>query len=130
MVTRDFPIDKADAIERAGEPTMNEGLAPTADVDTVYQILRDRTRRRIVRELAICGEPPSVSELTEALAEERDALGDSEERTLSLRLYHLHLPKMASSGVVEYDDDAVALTPAGTSLAEVEARIARVLRTE
>jgi len=87
-------------------------------VDAVFDALSNARRRRVVRVLRQRGEPTPVSALAGSLAT-RDP-GASTDR-LAVSLTHVHLPKLESTGVVEFTDDGVVRycdTPLAEALLE------------
>lgn len=76
-------------------------------VDELCDTLASAPRRHVVDVVADLDGGVSIEELAEALP---DAVGD-EELTVAT-LYHLHLPKLAANGVVEYDQQSGMVRPA------------------
>jgi hypothetical protein len=73
--------------------------------DVVGVLLARPYRQDLVSILANRDQPASVTELaTELLAQARAPVPDDGQR-LAIALHHLDLPKLASTGVVEYDPD-------------------------
>lgn len=75
--------------------------------DTALQLIGDRRRRRILRHLMENGEEAvPVGELAAAVdgtaATADGERGEPAER-VAVELHHVHLPKLADSGVVDYD---------------------------
>lgn len=96
--------------------------------DTVHRILANRHRRRILQYLD--GEvSATVDELVDRLAEEGPEPASPDDRRIEIELDHNHLPLMADTGTIEYDDGTgrVALTSRGRTAAEVRRLAARRL---
>lgn len=77
------------------------------ELDTVYDILRDRYRRYALYYLQD-HDPASAEELTEQIAIWETNAGESEDvdeirERIALELRHTHLPKLRDTGVIEYD---------------------------
>ncbi len=90
------------------------------DADALFGALSHRHRRAVLSCLLDAGEPLSLYDLTDHVARTDDD-GSGDERDwgrLSLRLYHVHLPKLQRSGFVEFDAGSrtYASTPAAQSL--------------
>lgn len=65
--------------------------------DDLLGVLNDERRRRLVEYLAGGTHSTSVAELAAALD------GDAEGDDTRVALYHVHLPKLADLGVLEFD---------------------------
>jgi hypothetical protein len=90
----------SDSDEAAGP----ESMSP----DRAFDLLRDGTRRRVLRTLRETDGAMALGELA-AAADARDEGVPAEEISMDRRertavsLHHCHLPKLADAGVVEYD---------------------------
>lgn len=97
-------------------------------LDTAYEILKNRRRRRTLVYLREQETPVDIGEIAEVLAaRENDMtvaeLTSTERKRTYVALYQTHLPKLDDMGVVEYDSRGgrVELTPkAETVLAFAE----------
>lgn len=80
-------------------------------VDRILEILSHPGRREILGFLVdASSETCSIDEVVDHLAAERDAADSAaEQRRLALQLRHVHLPKLAQEGVIEYDPSTGAL---------------------
>lgn len=86
---------------------------------TVHRILANRHRRRILQYLD-GGGSATVDELVDRLAEDGSDPTSAEYRRIEIELDHNHLPLMADTGTIEYDDAGrVALTSRGRTAADV-----------
>ncbi|USZ67494.1 hypothetical protein NGM10_12240 [Halorussus salilacus] len=74
-------------------------------LDAIFELLVTERRRNALYVLYRSPGPLSVS----ALAEEVAALEGADPERVATALHHVHLPKLADAGVVEYDGDAVRL---------------------
>lgn len=75
----------------------------------LFDLLADETRRRIIRVLQGNSGPISEQRLAERLAAMESDSGKTKSETaetLSVRLYHVHLPKLAESELIEWDRTA------------------------
>lgn len=97
-------------------------------VDAVHRILANRQRRRILQYLDGEGSA-TVDELVDRLAEGGPEPASSDDRRIEIELDHNHLPLMADTGTIEYDDGTgrVTLTSRGRTAAEVRRLTARRL---
>lgn len=72
-------------------------------LDALFEVLADAQRRSVLVYLdERDGNVAAFTDLIDALADE-DASTDERER-IATRLRHAHVPKLAASGLVEYDD--------------------------
>lgn len=85
---------------------IDAGTAP----DAVFSAMADERRRHVLAVISGESDAMDVSTVVERVAE-RMMSDDSESpselatRRLSISLYHRHLPKMASAGLIEYDTE-------------------------
>ncbi|WP_210424898.1 ArsR/SmtB family transcription factor [Halorussus halobius] len=86
-----------------------------AELDALFEALADQQRRRILAYLDDCeGDAATVADLTDGIAPGVDAASASsdsgddastgERERVATRLHHVHLPKLAEVGLVEFDD--------------------------
>ena len=87
---------------------------------SVYGLLADRDRRRLLRALGDLDTPERLTALTRsiALAREEPEVADTE--WIYIRLHHTHIPNLEACGVVEFDPEAetLVLTRRGRSLVD------------
>ncbi len=95
----------------------------TLDLDTKFELLRNRRRRIVVSYLVEAGDRVEMSELAEHVAAvENDttvrALSSAQRKRAYVGLYQCHLPKLADAGVIEYNSDRghAEATPAAEEL--------------
>lgn len=83
---------------------MVDEATESVEWNTVYSSLADDERRELLRTLTKANGQKGVAEITEELLPE----GADEERfeQLSARLHHVHLPKLAEAGLVDWDGNA------------------------
>ena len=68
--------------------------------ELVSELVNSSQRRDVVQWLAEHGQEADFETLT-------DAIGDSPDETMTaIRLHHVHLPKLASTGAIEWDKEA------------------------
>ena len=86
------------------------------NIEIALDLLRHPRRRAVV---SILDETDSIprQQLVARLAAANAEIGDgkradeSDARAIDIALQHNHLPRLADSGAVEYDDDTVTATP-------------------
>jgi len=102
-------------------------LSDRSGTDALLEALGDDDRRNALRVLADSGDTFSVDGLAAAIRTgDRSAeSGRSGPSALSVSLYHVHLPKLAAAGLVDYDRGAreVAATGAGSLGRDLLARL-------
>ncbi|WP_232700494.1 DUF7344 domain-containing protein [Halobacterium wangiae] len=83
-------------------------------LDAHIRLVSDRQRRRVIRRLReTADDETTVDSLVDELhsTEPIQADGGAMERSeLSIQLRHTHLPKLASHGVVDYDQESGTLS--------------------
>jgi hypothetical protein len=91
---------RSDGGESAARSPLGVERAPvTPDIDTVFEVLADDQRREIC--LTLMGletDIVEVPDLVDVLAD-----GDTDRERLRIALHHRHLPKLADTGIIEYD---------------------------
>lgn len=99
----------------------NEVSERTAVTDRVLDALRDGYRRSVLAHLHERNRPVDVDRLSERISR-----ADDDFTSTAVDLHHVHLPKLADAGLVEYDpgektvDLALDESLAGTVLDLVE----------
>lgn len=93
--------------------------------DTVFDILSNSRRRYVLYYLRQQSEPVQVTTLAENVAAwenetDIESLEEQERKRVYVSLYQTHIPKLADTGLVEYDKDAgtVALADEASSMDE------------
>ena len=86
-------------------------------LDTVYDLLADATRRRVLEDLYRRDES-TVEDLADRIGDASDGPEDAVRATIALT--HTHLPRLRDAGVIEYDErtGAVVLSATGRDLLE------------
>lgn len=89
-------------------------------VEMLFEVLADPQRRHLLTLLMTTTEPVSINKLSTQLAAhtqtrqtptiESSAQGNEEQRR-QIRLHHVHLPKLADHGLIEYDSTAQTVSP-------------------
>ena len=89
---------------------MHEDRHPIGDRGTtsgqmtlLYRLLADHQRRVLLQCLRGTEDPVSVSALVVALAQRDDQESSDETAETEIALHHIHLPKLADTGIIEYD---------------------------
>jgi hypothetical protein len=80
------------------------------DIDEVFESLIEPRRRYVIRCLQNYGKSMALADLADEIAAwENDAplteVSPEEVKRIYLSLYHKHLPKLDSAGVVRYDQE-------------------------
>ena len=74
--------------------------------DADVEVLSDRRRREILSVLSESRGQLDIDELADRLAAaDRASTGGADESDVRVSLHHVHLPKLASAGIVEYDPE-------------------------
>ncbi|WP_135363522.1 DUF7344 domain-containing protein [Halosimplex halophilum] len=97
-----------------------------ADPSLVYSALAVADRRFVVAMLADRGESLHLSAIADALAARKhdsESVPQSTVRSVTTALYHVHAPKLADAGIVDYDRETerVALAVDADAVREVVA---------
>lgn len=108
------------------KPQTSAGPSPGASIDTdaALELIARSQRRRLLAHLDDVAGPVDLDDLAVELGGQHDG---SLERT-RVSLHHVHLPKLADAGVVEYSREHgnVELTPVGEQLTALLERFATV----
>lgn len=83
----------------ANAPSGESRAPPAGSLDGIFELLRPERRRNALYALYQRADAVAVADLAEAVASREDA--DPERVTAAL--YHVHLPKLAAAGVVDFD---------------------------
>ena len=87
------------------EKNKNEGDdAMISSNDLLFELLADRRRRHILH--CLIDQPDGVAEFTDlvdAVVDHEPETDAGDRETVRTRLYHVHLPKLAEAGVIDYD---------------------------
>lgn len=78
----------------------------TSSIDTYLELIANEHRREIIRLLRREGDSDTTVDtlLDHLCRDDGPNTGSPEDRKqLALRLHHIHLPKLAAQGVIEYD---------------------------
>lgn len=94
-------------------------------LDTIFEVLKNRRRRLVLRYLKITSESASIGELAEHVAAiendiEQAELGSQQRKRVYISLYQCHLPKMDDAGAIQFDQNrgTISLTEAADSFYE------------
>lgn len=79
----------------------------TTTTDELFVIAADSQRRAILRYLRLNG-ATAIDSLIDELAGENTPADDA---TISIRLYHTHLPRLTEAGLVTYDPATRQIEP-------------------
>lgn len=88
--------------------------------DDVFAALAKGSRRKLLVVLDQAQTPEPLSALTRNLAVEMGRSGSDAIEQLYINLYHCHIPKLVSSGLIEYNEkrEIVELTEQGQAIAQ------------
>ncbi|RDI70948.1 DUF7344 domain-containing protein [Halopelagius longus] len=90
-------------------PLPPDSLAETSHVsrDDLFEALANSRRRTVLSKIADSGTPVELRTLARAVAREEaepdDEVSEETFESVSLTLYHTHLPKLAHLGLIEFD---------------------------
>ena len=104
---------------------------PTSDFDSVLDVCRHQHRRIVLALLAAEGRSLTLNDLTKTVLKYNHQASPTEvsEDVLTeirLSLYHVHLPKLASDGLITYDPDRQLVEPT-EQFEQVEPTLATIL---
>lgn len=87
--------------------------APPRSFDELFDALAARERRGVLRLLGERGRPATLSELACQLCTDDAVAGglEAEEQEMRIRLHHVHAPKLAAAGLVEFDPERGLVEP-------------------
>ncbi|MCU4802230.1 hypothetical protein OB920_17785 [Halobacteria archaeon HArc-gm2] len=91
----------------ADGPFRSKQFTP-AELDELFDVLADARRRCTLQSLSDAGGTASFDELVGDVARQTVArpIGREQRREIATTLYHVHLPKLASAGLVaDFDPD-------------------------
>lgn len=84
------------------DPRTDDGATnPTADA--LLDALADAGRRAVLDRLVATGGPCTVEDLTEAVVADDGVPWATDPGVAGTALHHVHLPKLADAGLLEYD---------------------------
>ena len=92
----------------------------------LYRVLADHRRRALLQCLRDTEDPVSVSTLVVALAHFDDQASDETVET-EIGLHHIHLPTLAETGIIDYDQSTQQVTY--TASPQVDALLGQMLVT-
>ena len=87
----------------------------TLSKDVIFELLKNRRRREVLRVLLDRDETVTLGDLAEQIAAwENDttvnALNSDQRKRVYVALYQTHLPKMDDAGIIDYDQDRGLIT--------------------
>lgn len=93
----------------------NAAAVQSLSLDEIFATLQHERRRRVISRLQTAENPISLTDFADELAAEEtetstDDVSEAEMTRVSTSLYHVHLPKLADAGIVEYDWDEDTIT--------------------
>ncbi|SFS10562.1 hypothetical protein SAMN05216559_3758 [Halomicrobium zhouii] len=109
--SQEYDVDSED-VENESEQTETTAPAEPEELslDLIFEVLKNRRRRDVIRYLEERGERTSLSDLAEHVAAlENDtttqALTSSQRKRVYVGLYQCHLPKMDDMDIVNFNQD-------------------------
>ncbi|MCU4801684.1 hypothetical protein OB920_14995 [Halobacteria archaeon HArc-gm2] len=109
--SQEYDVDSED-VENESEQTETTASAEPEELslDLIFEVLKNRRRRDVIRYLEERGERTSLSDLAEHVAAlENDtttqALTSSQRKRVYVGLYQCHLPKMDDMDIVNFNQD-------------------------
>ncbi len=72
-------------------------------ITLLYRLLADNQRRALLQCLRDTTAPMSISALVTELTQGDEQISPDEITETEIALHHIHLPKLADTGVIEYD---------------------------
>jgi hypothetical protein len=110
--------DDSSQSTRDGSPTTRRAVSTTSErpsdpelpLDTIFELLRNDRRRRVLEYLDENDGEATLSDLAERIAAiENDtteqALSSQQRKRVYVGLYQCHLPKMDGAGVIDFDEN-------------------------
>ncbi len=103
-MTDEDPGDRCEGSGCKGKGT--ETTEVQLSIDAVLELLADWRRRELLARLIRSPTQTTIDQLIEHLAErETEARNERPARdSIEIKLLHVHLPKLAEAGIVEYDE--------------------------
>lgn len=95
---------------------MSQVRSDSLEMSTIHVLLSDETRRAALRRLGAV-ERTTIQDLMRYLVTDDRTAGVAEHvdsRTLTIRLIHDHLPRLAEHGVVDYENPGDGIQPGPT----------------
>lgn len=113
-------MEAGEPVPMSTSPTESyEGLLAAVELSEAerYDLLSAERRRTVCRVLGDGGTPISVEELaTEVAAREETTRESGEKNDVKIALHHIHLPKLATAGVIDYDYETRQIERSSVSL--------------
>ncbi|WP_227357341.1 DUF7344 domain-containing protein [Haladaptatus salinisoli] len=72
----------------------------------LFKLLADHRRRVLLQYLRDNEAPMPISALVTALTQRVEQISPDENTDIEITVHHIHLPKLADAGVIEYDQSA------------------------
>lgn len=88
------------------------------------EVVSDPCRRYALRYLSNRTKPVSLAELADGVAELTPETSERPTEKVKLALHHVHLPKLARAGLVEYSPNPGRISPVATGRLEQLLRLA------
>ncbi|ODR80883.1 hypothetical protein BG842_02480 [Haladaptatus sp. W1] len=85
---------------------MGDRSTTTGQLTLLYKLLADHRRRVLLQYLRDTEAPMPISALVTELTQRDEHVSPDENRDTEIAMHHIHLPKLADAGVIEYDQSA------------------------
>ncbi|ODR80228.1 hypothetical protein BG842_06110 [Haladaptatus sp. W1] len=91
-------------------PAIGDRRTTKGQLTLLYKLLADHRRRVLLQCLRNTDASLSVSALVTELTQRDEQVSPDESTNTEIAVHHIHLPKLADAGVVEYDQSAQQAT--------------------
>jgi hypothetical protein len=116
-------IQRSDSEPQTEEPGETSIEAVDVDIDQVFEILKNKRRRAVLRYMQTVEDEVRLGELAEQIAgwecdKDVSQISSSERKRVYVGLYQCHLPKMDDADVIDFDQSrgTVERRPAANQL--------------
>ena len=91
-------------------------VGPALDFDAVLELSRNEHRRIVLGVLAGHGRPLTINDLSKAIVKHNHGIPVTDAsaelfESIAIELVHVHVPKLADHGLVEYDQERRLVEP-------------------
>lgn len=91
----------------------------TGQISLLYKLLADHRRRVLLQCLRDTEAPMPISTLVTEVTQSDDRCPSTGTTDTEIALHHIHLPKLAETGIIEYDQSAQQATYTAPSQVDV-----------
>lgn len=109
-------------------------VGPHSEFDAVLDLCRDQHRRIVLAVLADQRRPVTLDDLTKTVLKHNHhtpllEVSEAVLREIQLSLFHVHLPKLEASGIIEYDSERHLIEPTD-ELERVEPHLSAIIEAD